>query len=126
MRRPIIITGPHRSGSTWAGRMIAAAPGVGYIHEPFNPSCRPGICAVQTDRYFSYVLDDDPEHWRKALADTLSFQYNIAAEWKSIRSLKDIARCARDFSRFEWHRWHEHRALMKDPIALFSSEWIAE
>jgi len=126
MQKPILVTGPHRSGSTWVGRMLALAPDVGYIHEPFNPSCRPGICAAQTNRYFLHVYDDDPDRWRRALADTLSFQYNIAAEWEAIQSPKDIARLARDVSRFEWHRWRGHRALMKDPIALFSAEWIAD
>ena len=34
--RPILVTGSHRSGSTWLGQMIGASDAVGYIHEPFN------------------------------------------------------------------------------------------
>jgi hypothetical protein len=33
---------------------------------------------------------------------------------------------ARDASRFAWHRLRGHRALLKDPIALFSAQWIAK
>ena len=35
--RPILVTGAHRSGTTWVGKMLALAPGVAYVHEPFNP-----------------------------------------------------------------------------------------
>ena len=40
--RPILVTGAHRSGTTWVGKMLALAPGVGYVHEPFSPLTRPG------------------------------------------------------------------------------------
>jgi hypothetical protein len=33
---PIFVTGAHRSGTTWAAKMLAS-PGLWYIHEPFNP-----------------------------------------------------------------------------------------
>ena len=34
--RPILVTGSHRSGSTWVGKMIASHPRVAYVEEPFN------------------------------------------------------------------------------------------
>lgn len=34
---PILLTGTHRSGTTWAAKMLAE-PGLWYIHEPFNPN----------------------------------------------------------------------------------------
>lgn len=123
---PILVTGPHRSGSTWAGSMIAAAPAVGYIHEPFNPTHRPGICAAQTDRYFLDVQDDCPRKWASALQKTVSFRYDAGAEWSSIRTPKDALRMVRDASIFAWYRLCGNRALLKDPIALFSAEWIAK
>ena len=35
-RRPILVTGSHRSGTTWVGKTIALSPSVTYIGEPFN------------------------------------------------------------------------------------------
>ena len=32
--KPILVTGSHRSGSTWVGKMLATSPSVNYIHEP--------------------------------------------------------------------------------------------
>ena len=43
--KPILVTGSHRSGTTWVGKMLAATGSVGYIHEPFNLKNRPGICS---------------------------------------------------------------------------------
>ena len=40
---PILVTGSHRSGTTWAGQMLATAPGIGYIHEPFNCDIRMSV-----------------------------------------------------------------------------------
>jgi hypothetical protein len=126
MNRPILVTGHHRAGTTWIGRMLAASREAGYIHEPFNPGGRPGICSVRPSRYFTYVPDSDPDRWRKALQATLSFRYDIRAELKAIQSLKDIGRMVRDYGRFTWLRYRERRAVMKDPIALFSAEWLAK
>ena len=106
--------------------MIAASREVGYIHEPFNPSHRPGVCQTHVDRYFLNVYDAKRPTWRSALQKTLSFQYSYQAEWDSVRSPKDVLRMIRDASKFAWHRKKQNRALMKDPIALFSAEWIAE
>ena len=36
--RPILVTGSHRSGSTWVGNMIALSPEIQYIPETFKPN----------------------------------------------------------------------------------------
>jgi hypothetical protein len=51
--RPILVTGAHRSGTTWVGRMLALVPGVEYIHEPFNPVGPAGICNARFDHYYT-------------------------------------------------------------------------
>ena len=35
--QPVLISGSHRSGTTWVGMILDKAPGTFYIHEPFNP-----------------------------------------------------------------------------------------
>ena len=39
---PILVTGAHRSGTTWVGKMLAADADTGYISEPLNVLHRPG------------------------------------------------------------------------------------
>ena len=49
----ILVTGTHRSGTTWVAKMLAA-PGLWYIHEPFNPNKR------VWPESFSYARPDQP------------------------------------------------------------------
>ncbi len=58
-QRPILVTGAHRSGTTWIGKMLALAPGVGYVHEPFSPLTAPGISGAPFDRFFAYVTAEN-------------------------------------------------------------------
>jgi Sulfotransferase family len=132
-RPPLLVTGSHRSGSTWVGRTLARAPGVVYVEEPFHPGHRPGICRARPSRWYHYVCreNEDQGGWRRALERTLGLRYDLAAELPALGGLRDtgprdIGRLARDWGRFTLGRWRGGRALMKDPIAFFSTPWIAE
>lgn len=124
--KPILITGSHRSGSTWAGKMIASSPLVAYIPEPFNIYCRPGICNAQFDYWFTYVCDNNEHQYYSHLNDTIKFKYHLLEELNSSKSIKDILRLLRDGTRFFIYRINRKRPLLKDPIALFSAEWLAQ
>ncbi len=124
--RPILVTGSHRSGTGWLGQVLAASPaGVGWIWEPFSILHRPGTCAVEFPYWFPYVTDENGQAYESAVADTLAWRYRPAAELRSLRSPKDAARMARDWYSFSGHRRRGSIPVLKDPIALFSSEWLA-
>ena len=38
LTRHVLVTGAHRSGTTWVGRTLAHHPSCVYVHEPFNVS----------------------------------------------------------------------------------------
>jgi hypothetical protein len=127
-RGPILVTGGHRSGTGWVSEMLAATPWppVAYLWEPFNLRARPGMRAAPLRHWFTYVTPPDEPALRAALADTLSFRYHPLAELGSLRSPKDTARMARDWARMLAWRRRDAVPLMKDPIALFSAEWLAD
>ena len=127
-RRPILVTGSHRSGTGWVGEMLAAspAPRVGYIWEPFSPLARPGICPAPFDRWFQYVVAENEAPFRQPVRNMLDFRYHPGAEVRSLRSAKDAVRFARDWATVSKRRRSHPVPLLKDPIALFSSEWIAD
>ena len=56
----------------------------------------------------------------------LAFRYRPATELRTLRSARDAGRMARDWGLFERNRRRGAAPLMKDPIALFSSEWLAD
>jgi hypothetical protein len=124
--RPILVTGSHRSGSTWLGQMIAASDAVGYIHEPFNIDRGPGMCRTRFPYWFSYIRPGTDGALADDFRRLLEFRYNYLAEARSVRSRRDVRVLVRDGGRFLGNRMRHVRPLVKDPMALFSAEWIAE
>ena len=124
--KPILVTGAHRSGTTWVGKMLALAPGVAYIHEPFSPRTAAGLSPAGFDRYFTVVTSENEARYRPGLEQTIRFRYGLGAQIRSLRGGRDLARIPRDLARVERARLSGARPLVKDPIALLSAEWLAE
>ncbi len=128
---PILVTGAPRTGSTWLGNVLALAPGVGVVHEPFNPACSQGICRADFRHSFVAVTEASEAPYLAALSDTLAWRFSPGAELRAIPHRtaplppRALARLARDYAYFERMRRSAARIVVKDPIALFSAEWIA-
>lgn len=56
--QPILVTGAHRSGTTWVGKMLAGSQ-VAYISEPLNVLHRPGVLCAKVKHWYQYVCDDN-------------------------------------------------------------------
>lgn len=123
--RPILVTGAHRSGTTWVGKMLAADPGLAYISEPLNVLHRPGVLRVPTPRWYTYICDDNQQQYKPAFCELVAFQFHSWLEIKSLRSVKDFLRMVRDWRIFLQARWNKQSPLIKDPFAIFSTEWFA-
>jgi hypothetical protein len=106
--------------------MLALAPGVGYIHEPFSPLTAPGISAAPFERFFTYVTAETAASYEPFLARTLRFDYDLRRQFATLRTPRDAFHTGRDLAAFARARRGHARALVKDPIALFSAEWLAE
>lgn len=128
MAPPILVTGAHRSGTTWVGRMLAASPRVTYIHEPFNLLVDDRLWAVDVKHWFAHLTEANVGAHRRALMrlgrlaytplDVIRRARTTASRRQQYRYLKDFAQCVR-------HRLGGRQALIKDPIALLSAEWLA-
>lgn len=123
---PILVTGAHRSGTTWAGRMLALDPQVAYISEPLNVLHRPGVLRAKVKRWYQYICEENEGEYFPAFQELLDYRYHTWSEIKSIRSLKDFLRMGRDFKIFYDALEHGQRALLKDPFAVFSALWFAK
>ena len=120
---PILVTGSHRSGSTWAGRMLSLPWRVGYVHEPFNPN-RSVTCRDQFDKWYSHTHGAG-EGARQCVKQALRFHYNPFPRLKK-GGIRDLGAAGYHLVRSTFHRWIGSRPLMKDPIALLSAEWLHE
>lgn len=123
---PILVTGAHRSGTTWVGRMLASNPQTAYISEPLNVLHRRGAYRAQVDRWYTYITEENESKYLPAFQELLKFRYHLFAELTSLRSRKDFLRMGRDLSIFANGKLRNQRPLFKDPFAIFSAPWFAQ
>ena len=124
--RPILVTGAHRTGTTWVGKMLTASGEAAYISEPLNVLHRPGVLNVPTKRWYTYICADNEADYLSSFQDTLHYHYHIAAEVRTLHNRKDIMRMSRDAWIFI-KGWIRHqRPLLKDPFAVFSIPWFIQ
>jgi hypothetical protein len=126
MKPGILVTGSHRSGSTWAGRMLCAGGGAFYIHEPFNNvrMNEPKWVPASFPYWFAYLTGEAPAY-KPLLDDVVAMRYPLIATLRMVRTPAHLARTFRDWAFSLRARALGLRPLLKDPIALFSAEWLA-
>jgi hypothetical protein len=123
---PILVTGAHRSGTTWVGRMLTLDPRLAYISEPLNVLHRPGIFRATTKHWYQYVCEENEADFLPAFHELLEYRYHLFRELRAVRSVRDFLRMGRDFTAFSNALLRGQRALLKDPFAVFSMPWFAQ
>jgi hypothetical protein len=122
----VLVTGSHRSGTTWLGKLLAAADELHYVHEPFNIVARIRWTSTRPPQQFHYVTAADADRWASQLSAPMQLRLPVAAQFadavraRRLRRLLATARAARAA------RHQGCVPLLKDPIALFSTPWLAE
>src|SRR5215207_2888621 len=123
---PILVTGTHRSGTTWVGKMLAADASTAYVSEPLNVLHRPGVFRARVDQWYQYVCEENESEYLPAFKELLEFDYHLWDEIRSLRSRRDFLRMGRDFLIFYNGLMRGQRVLLKDPFAVFSAPWFAK
>ena len=121
---PIVVTGSHRSGTTWVGRMLCASREAGYIHEPLNPVRRPTWSTDRVPYWYVYICDENEDRFGGQFDDLMRFRYPIARNLKELRSPQQLGLFASELAQSVPLRIRKPRPLFKDPFALFSTEWL--
>ena len=124
MKRPIVVTGSHRSGTTWVGRMLSLSGEAGYIHEPLNPVRRPNWLAHPVPYWYVYITDENADLYAPDLERAMSFDYPVGRNLVRLRRPNHAGIMFSDVSRSLRPRLRGARPLLKDPFALFSAEWL--
>jgi hypothetical protein len=65
LKESILVTGSHRSGTTWVGKVLALAAGTRYVQEPFNRETNPTLNGYQLGNMYAYAPDEDSRELRK-------------------------------------------------------------
>ena len=74
---PILVTGTHRSGTTWVGKMLAADSRTAYISEPLNVLHRPGVLRVKVNKWYQYVCKDNEKDYLSSFIELLDYDYHV-------------------------------------------------
>lgn len=124
-KKPILVTGSHRSGSTWIGKMIAESSEVGYIHEPFNLSIK--RYNQPFDHWFEFISEYCSQSHQDKVYDYMQSFYGFPSGLAfkrlfNVGSFYDFYFYLRDLGNLR--RRLGQRTLFKDPIAIMSSEWL--
>lgn len=123
---PILVTGAHRTGTTWVGKMLAAGTQTAYISEPLNVLHRPGVLSIPVSKWYTLICEQNEHEYLPAFRAMLGFRYGLWREIGSLRSRKDFMRMGRDSSIFLRGWMLRQRPLIKDPFAVFSAPWFAD
>jgi hypothetical protein len=123
---PILVTGAHRSGSTWAGVMISAPNHISYVNEPFNILYTPGSCRPHFKNWYTYVCQENEAPHVKYIEDCISYKPHQFGKTIKHGSIGDIPRVLKFQIDCYKARLTSKRPLVKDPLAVFSSEWLAD
>ena len=119
-----LVTGAHRSGTTWVGKTLETAKDVAYIQEPFNINNPFNFGYIP---YWYYQIHPNTDEKIEDLFDnilSLKFRYFRAA--KRISSFNSFARYIK-YSKYNIvarKKSKKSRVIMKDPLALFSAGWL--
>jgi len=106
--------------------MLVASAEAGYIREPFSVLHRPGILDARFPYWFPYVCPDNEAPLLRPVRDMLAYRYASGAAARAVRTPTDAAKALHDAATWTRYRREGRRPLLKDPIAVFSAEWLAE
>jgi hypothetical protein len=122
-RKHILVTGSHRSGSTWVGNVLSAAKGISYIHEPFNIDVYPHSPVRYWFEYLSAYTDDAHQQEIKGFIENL-LRVNLHQLPAEILKRKSLSAIKTLLKQKIAHAQADRR-IIKDPIAFMSAEWMA-
>ncbi|AOY60128.1 sulfotransferase [Desulfococcus multivorans] len=131
LKKPILVTGANRSGTTWVGNILARSPHIKYIPEIFNPSSGLLRGHPATRFWFHHITEDPEELYRPMLNKIIKGKYpfiNIFRfmDAKKRFSYKGVRSRFKLFLNSYINHEGRYRFLIKDPIALFSTEWLSK
>lgn len=129
-RDKIIVTGLHRSGTTWLGRVIRKTGEVASLHEPFNKAF--GMCGVPDWYPYYEQSTQSPENAivEKLIADLFGGRAQYLWRHPEHSAFKNLVRkLIGSRSEREYRlavRSKSPRVMLKDPFCLFLSGFLIE
>jgi hypothetical protein len=123
-KTPILITGAHRSGTTWVGKVLTQNPKIAYVSEPLHLNHSLGVLKQPVDVWYQYICDENGDQFYSAYQNTIRFNYQLSDELKNIKDLKSAGKLVLDLISFFSNKIAVRQVLLKDPFAVVSVPWF--
>jgi Sulfotransferase domain len=126
-REPILVTGMHRSGTSWVGHMLCAGGDFIHLPEPLNVLNRQTILPSRVEQWYTYISDRNEEIYLPHYRDAMAFRLHPLQSIRNARlgSPRDPFRITKRWMSFPLGRIQGRRLLIRDPFAVLSSDWFA-
>lgn len=149
MKTPILVTGIHRSGSTFVGKMLSLNKNVAYIQEPFNKDYGLKLFNINFKYLKENHTDDAIQEALDQLLTLKKADYRIPSINNTIKGFKNRNTLVQEFLddintssfakflkrylfkstaqlSFNVAKYNPliNRVLLKDPIACFASQYL--
>jgi hypothetical protein len=123
---PVLVTGMHRSGTSWVGSMLCAGGDLVNIGEPLNVLNRQTIFPKRVELWYAHITEENEAGFLPYYRDAVAFKTHPLADLARMRlgSPRDPGRIARRWGDFFLGRVQKRRLLTKDPFAVFSIDWF--
>ena len=125
---PILVTGSHRSGTTWIGRSIAFDSRIKYIQEPFNVDYPNRNFAFELDTWYLHIpYAPNKEIVYNEFSRVLGNSYGrpYSSNFLSSKNIYSI-KIMRYLKNMIINKILKKRVLIKDPLSLLSAGWLYE
>ena len=119
----ILVTGAHRSGSTWVGQVLAEAERMGYMHEPFNP-IYPSVKSAPIEDWFLHICEENEGGYDQYFDKILRWDYQTMPRLAGVKTKFQLMMWIKYQRIFAKNKRLGNQVVMKDPIAFFSAPWL--
>lgn len=122
MGNPVLVTGIIRSGTTWVGRVLRTTLETIYIHEPFNVDSNWNAC-FPTPINFYYISNENGGPYLDRCSRLLELRPIFKGKWR-----EKIEKINNKYieNQFKNHNSKALVPILKDPMALYSVEWLVD
>jgi hypothetical protein len=96
-----------------------------FIGEPFNINYPPRSFGKPFDYWFTYITRQNEGDFYELLDNVIALRCDLKRQLRRTRTLKDVLELLKEFTELSLCRILGARPLLKDPLAVFSAEWLA-
>ena len=125
-KKDVFVTGAHRSGSSWIGKMLALGENICLRDEEiFHRYWE--LAKAPFEKMHAYICQENEHHYLPYVNRMVNNRFHLARAMAHIRSARDVGRVVKRQGVF-WRRQLQsaERTIYIEPIGLFSAEWFSQ